>query len=98
MATMTGSTLRTAERLTIEVPIVTAKDLKGCVQGVLPSLFARVQLLDGLQELAEAVVGQPLPAWYMGYVQSMVAFYCQHQYTKSCMPKPIFSLHNASTG
>ena len=75
MAIMTGSTLRTAEWLTIEVPIVTAKDLKGCVQGVFPSLFAGVQLLDGLQELAEAVVGQPLPAWYTDCGQSMVFCY-----------------------
>ena len=49
-------------QLTIEVTIVGTEDVVGGVQGVLTRLLARVELLDGLQEQTEAVVGQPLSA------------------------------------
>lgn len=48
--------------LTVQVAIVAAEDLKRSVQSVLAGFLARVQLLDGLQKLTEAVIGQPLPA------------------------------------
>ena len=50
-------------QLTIQVSIAGAKDFIGSVQRILPSLLPRVELLDGLQEQTEAVIGQPLPAW-----------------------------------
>lgn len=43
-------------QLTIYVPIGSTKDIIGSVQGVLTRLLARVQLLDGLQKQAEAVI------------------------------------------
>lgn len=48
--------------LTKQVPIAGTKDVVGNVQRLLPSLLARIELLDGLQEDTEAVIGQPLPA------------------------------------
>lgn len=43
-------------QLTIQVPIGSTKDIIGSVQGVFTRLLARVQLLDGLQKQAEAVI------------------------------------------
>ena len=48
--------------LTKQVSIAGTKDVIGSVQRLLTSLLARVELLDGLQKQAEAIIGQPLPA------------------------------------
>lgn len=48
--------------LTVEVSIAGTKNVIGGVQSILPCLFARVELLDGLQKQTEAVIRQPLPA------------------------------------
>ena len=47
---------------TKQVTIADTKDVVGSVQRLFPSLLARIELLDGLQEDTEAVIGQPLPA------------------------------------